>query len=205
MKLIDLTHTITSKIPVFQGDDPVELEQIRFLGKDGFSNFRLSTGMHVGTHVDGMMHMVPDERLISDFPLERFCGNGILIDVRGEALVLFREEFRNMIRKDDIVVFYSGWDRFFGTSNYFTDYPDLSPGLGQFLADRKVKMVAIDWPSPDHYPYEVHHILFKNNIHILENLTNLDQLLDVSQFEINAFPLKINADSSIVRAVARVN
>jgi len=65
-------------------------------------------------------------------------------------------------------------------------------------------MIGIDWASPDLEPYPIHEILLNNNILILENLTNLDFLLSGPAFEIFAFPLKINADSSIVRAVAKI-
>ncbi|MCX6238914.1 MAG: cyclase family protein [Bacteroidia bacterium] len=204
MKLIDLTHTIQPNIPVFPGDDPVQLEQIRTLERDGFNNFRLSTGMHVGTHIDGPMHMTSDTKMMAELPLEMFAGKGVLIDVRGEQKIEFRESFRTMIQSGDIVLFYSGSDTIFGTPQYFTDYPDITEELALFLADQRVKIIGLDWVSPDHEPYPIHDILFKNNILILENLTNLGQLLHATYFEVFAFPLKIKADSSIVRVVARV-
>jgi kynurenine formamidase len=72
------------------------------------------------------------------------------------------------------------------------------------LVEKKIKMIGMDTPSPDRYPFKIHKLLFENNIYILENLTNLDQLLNIDRFEVIAFPLKINADSSITRAVARI-
>ncbi len=204
MKLIDLTHTINRTIAVFPGDDPVQLKQIRTLARDGFNNFRLSTGMHVGTHIDGPMHMTSDTRLMADLPLEMFTGKGVLIDVRGETQVKFRESFRTIIQPESIVMFYSGLDLHFGEAEYFTTYPDITEELALFLADQHVKMIGLDWVSPDHEPYPIHDILFKSNVLILENLTNLDQLLHETNFEVFAFPLKIEADSSILRVVARV-
>ncbi|MFW6281647.1 MAG: hypothetical protein ACOC1O_02480 [bacterium] len=62
----------------------------------------------------------------------------------------------------------------------------------------------MDLPSPDKYPFEIHKILFDNNILLIENLTNLSCLLSVSDFEIIAFPLKIKAEASIARVVARI-
>jgi len=204
MKLIDLTHTIHRNIAVFPGDDPIQLDQIRTLESDGFNNFRLSTGMHVGTHIDGPKHMTSDTRLMADLPLEMFVGNGVLVDVRGEEKIEFREAFRTSILSGSIVLFYSGMDHHFGEADYFTTYPDITEELARFLADQHVKIVGLDWVSPDHDPYPFHDILFKSNVLILENLTNLDQLLHATNFEVFAFPLKIDADSSIVRVVARV-
>jgi kynurenine formamidase len=152
MNLIDLTHTIHRNIAVFPGDDPIRLEQIKTLERDGFNNFRLTSGMHVGTHIDGPMHMTPDTRMMAELPLDAFTGRGVLIDVRGEQKIEFRESFRTMIRPDDIVLFYSGLDILFGKPQYFTDYPDITGELAQFLADQHVKIVGLDWVSPDHYP-----------------------------------------------------
>jgi len=204
MKLIDLTHTIHRSIAVFPGDDPIQLKQIRTLERDGFNNYRLSTGMHVGTHIDGPKHMTTDTRLMAGLPLEMFTGKGVLIDVSGEETIAFRESFRTSIQPESIVLFYSGMDHHFGEADYFTTYPDMSEELARFLTDQHVKIVGLDWVSPDHEPYPIHDILFKSNVLILENLTNLDQLLHETSFEVFAFPLKIEADSSIVRVVARV-
>ena len=204
MKLIDLTHTIHRNISVFPGDDPIQLDLIRTLESDGFNNYRLSTGMHVGTHIDGPKHMTSDTRLMADLPLEMFVGKGVLVDVRGEEKIDFREAFRTSILPGSIVLFYSGMDHHFGEPGYFINYPDITEELARFLADQHVKIVGLDWVSPDHEPYPIHDILFKSNVLILENLTNLDLLLHVTNFEVFAFPLKIDADSSIVRVVARV-
>lgn len=204
MKFIDLTHTLNANIAVFPGDDPIQLDHVKTLESDGFNNYRLSTGMHVGTHIDGPMHMTSDPRMICKLPLEQFAGKGVLIDVRREKRIEFREEFRTLIQPDDIVVFYSGLDIYFGTPKYFTEYPDFTEKMARFLVAQKVKMIAIDWVSPDHHPYPIHDILFKSNILILENLTKVHHLLHATNFEIYAFPLKVEADSSIVRAVAKI-
>jgi len=204
MKFLDLTHTIHRDIAVFPGDDPVRLEQIRTLERDGFNNFRLSTGMHVGTHIDGPMHMTSDTRMMAELQLEMFAGKGVLIDIRGEEQIEFHENYRKTILPESIVLFYSGLDTIFGTPQYFNDYPDITEELARFLAEQRVKMIGLDWVSPDHDPYPIHDILFKSNILILENLTNLGQLLHEPNFEVFAFPLKIEADSSIVRVVAKV-
>ena len=204
MSLIDLTHTTHCDIAVYPGDEQVQLEQVKNIQSDGYSNFRLSSEMHVGTHIDGPAHMIPGSRTISQLPLEHFSGKGVVIDASGETQIEFRESFRKDILQGTIVLFYSGLDQSFGEPEYFTNHPVITEELALFLAEQQVKMIGLDWPSPDHEPYPIHKILLKNNILILENLTNLDQLLNEPDFEVFAFPLKIEADSSLVRVVARV-
>ena len=63
-------------------------------------------------------------------------------------------------------------------------------------------MIGFDMPSPDRFPFESHKMLLKNEIFILENLCNIEKLLNAKEFKIAAFPLKIEAEGSLVRAVA---
>ncbi|MFQ7174451.1 MAG: hypothetical protein ACLRQF_21855 [Thomasclavelia ramosa] len=59
-------------------------------------------------------------------------------------------------------------------------------------------------PSPDQYPFKVHHKLLENDILIIENLRNLKKLEGVKRFEVMAFPLNI-PEASLTRVVARIN
>lgn len=204
MKLIDLSHTIQSDLPVFPGDAPIQLEQVKDYNRDGYNNFQLCTEMHVGTHVDGPMHLTNSKTYISELPLDLFTGEGIVIDVRGQNEIGLNSEIHTRVDPNDIVLFYSGRDELFGEEVYYANHPVFNEELIQYLVEQKVKMIGIDWPSPDHEPYPIHKILLEKNIPILENLTNIDLLLHEPVFEIYAFPLKINADSSIVRAVAKI-
>ena len=68
--------------------------------------------------------------------------------------------------------------------------------------ENNIKMIGFDMPSPDRFPFESHKILLKNEIFILENLCNIEKLLNAKEFKIAAFPLKIEAEGSLVRAVA---
>ena len=205
MKLIDLSHTIHSDLSVFPGDSPISLNQVKDYHTDGYNNFQLFTGMHVGTHIDGPMHLTNSKTFISELPLDSFTGKGIVIDVRGKDIIRLNYEKLSGIESGNIVLFYSGYDKFFSEEKYYTQHPVFDEEVVHYLVEQKVKMIGIDWASPDHEPYPMHEILLGNNILILENLTNLNLLLSEPSFEVFAFPLKINADSSIVRAVARIS
>ena len=205
MKLIDLSHIIGQNTPVFPGDQPIGLNQTRSIEADGFTNFHLTSEMHIGTHIDGPLHKVSGSPLIANLSLDKFVGRGVLIDVSGENRIEFRESLREQIPVQSIVLFYSGLGSCFNQSDYFSNYPDISEELAYFLVEKGVKIVGLDWCSPDHHPYPIHEILLRNNILIIENLTNLDQLINETDFELFAFPLKIEADSSPVRVVARVS
>ncbi len=204
MKLIDLSHEIKDKMPVYPGDIETKLLQIKYLEPDQHNNHKLVTNMHAGTHIDSPMHLVDCQQYISKFPLESFIAEGCILDVRDQAIIKLIPEYETLVKEDSIVLLYTGFDKYYGTKEYYEAHPCLDMELGQFLIAKKVKMVGIDLPSPDRYPFEIHKLFLMNNVYILENLTNLGQLLNAGQFEVIAFPLKIKADSSLTRAVARV-
>lgn len=203
MKIIDLSYIITDSMPVFPGDDEVIIEEAKVLDRDYYNAINLQTGMHVGTHVDIPKHLIADNRTIDEIPIESFIGRGVLLDVRGMDIVDYKKEYESMIRKDDIVLFYTGFADLYSEPNrYYNNYPVLSEILAEFLVSKHIKMIGIDSPSPDKEPFNIHKTLLKNNIYIIENLTNLEELICIDDLTVYAVPLKIKAEASLVRVFA---
>ncbi|WMT43014.1 cyclase family protein [Paenibacillus sp. D2_2] len=123
----------------------------------------------------------------------------------GQKIIEYEEKYETLIKPQDIVVLYTGHSQCYGQEEYFMEYPILTKEFAELLVRKQVKMIGLDTPSPDKYPFEVHKLLFQNNILILENLTNVDRLLNMSHFEIMALPMLIQADSAIARVVARID
>ena len=203
-KLINLSHTIVDNMSVHPYDDPVKLYQDKFLETDKYNNFRLEIGMHSGTHIDTPMHLTDRETLIDEIALDTFIGNGCLLDLRNEDIITYKEEYSDMVSEKDIVLLYTNHSSKYGTDEYFTKHPIIDEKLATFFIEKKIKMLGIDLPSPDNYPFNIHKMLFKHNILIIENMTNLSKLLSVKSFEVIAFPLKIKAEASMVRVVAKI-
>ena len=201
---LDLSHEITDKMPVYPGDIPVSLLQQASFREEGHTNFQLSTGMHAGTHLDGPMHLTDSLTRMADFPLELLAGRGFLVNVVGQKTIDLPESTFDALQPGAIVLFYTGFDSCFAQDAYYLSYPELSESTAQLMVKKRVRMVGMDTPSPDYAPFRIHEILLGNQILILENLTNLSALLPYREFELLAFPLKIRADSSPVRVVARV-
>jgi len=203
-KLIDLSHNIVNNMAVHPYDDAVKLYQDKFLETNKYNNFRLEIGMHAGTHIDTPMHLTNSETFIDEINLDNFIGKGCLLDVRNENVIEYKEEYSNMVSENDIVLLYTNYSDKYGTEEYFTKHPIIDKGLADFFIEKKIKMLGLDLPSPDRYPFKIHKMLFNHDILIIENMTNMTELLPVKSFEIIAFPLKIRAEASMVRVVAKV-
>lgn len=202
--LIDLTHEIKDRLPVYPGHPPVKLERIKRLDTDGYTNHLLEISMHAGTHIDAPMHLVKSSTFMSELTPEIFVGEACILDARSQPVIGMEEKYQTQIKENSIVVLYTGWDQKYGTSEYFEGYPVVDLELARHLVEKRVKMLCVDTPAPDKYPHEVHKLLLSNNILIAENLCQVDRLLGAERVEIMAFPLKIRADGSPARIIARV-
>ena len=204
MQLIDLTHKFTADMPVFPGDTKPELMQTAFVEKDGYGHFHVKTGMHVGTHIDGPLHFIAGGKKLSEFGPETFIGRGILIDARGKTIdsTLLKE---SAIQKGDIVLVRTDMSKKFRDEDYYTNTPVLTEEFAQALVKAGVKMVGMDMNGPDKEPFNVHKILLGAEILIIENLTNLDKLAGVKEFEVIALPIYFDAEAAPARVIAKIS
>lgn len=203
-KYIDLSYTIEEGLAVHPYDEALKLSRSKFLVGDGFNDSRFDSGMHVGTHIDAPSHMTARETYISDYLPERFIGKACLLDVRNQAFIEMQDAYHDQVSTDDIVLLYTGFDSQFGSDTYFEAHPVIEEALAAFFIEKRVKMVAMDMPSPDRWPFDIHKMLLDQDILIIENLRGLGALLDCDAIEIIALPMKIKAEGSPVRVVAKV-
>lgn len=204
MKIIDLTHTFTPNMPVYPGDSVPKLEE-SIDTENNIVHFHLETGMHVGTHMDGPLHMIPNGRKLSEIPIEKFVANGHLLDARGKEKIDVELLEGKNLQEGDCVLIYTGFDKKLREPAFYKDYPDLTENFARKLVELKIKFVGMDTPSPDKVPYNVHRILLKEEILIIEALNNLSELLDIENFEVTALPAKFEAEAAPVRVVARIS
>ena len=203
-RFIDLTHTFHDRMPVYPGDPEIHLYPTADLNSDGYNNFKIESGMHVGTHIDGPLHMLAEGRFISEININSFIAAGHLIDARNQNP--FPPELLDAvtIKPGDIVLVFTGFGHKFGHPDYYQGYPEFSLEFAHRLVKAKIAAVGMDTPGPDGPSFAAHKVLLAENILIIENLTNLDQLLDVSRFRVLAFPLKLKTDAAPARVIAEV-
>ncbi len=201
--LIDLTRLTTHGMPVYPGDTPPRLLESVHFDEHQCVNHEFQGSMHVGTHMDGPMHMIKEGRKLCELPLDRFVGRGQLIDARGRKSLDMDLLVGKNLQAGDIVLFWTAWEEQFGTEDYYGAFPVLTEALAEKLVDLQVKIIGLDSPSPDREPYTVHRVLLQKEILILENLVNLSAL-DGKDFELTALPAKWDADSAPARVIAKL-
>jgi kynurenine formamidase len=202
MKVIDLTHAISHGMPVFPGETGPSVIRDILPDDAGYVTHRLETNMHTGTHMDAPFHSKSDSITIDKYPVELFSGPAVLIDVRGISKIGMQPDWEPLFSKFKIVLFYTGWSIAWGTNDYYYEYPEFDSGIAESLVHSGVRIAGFDSPSPDKAPFAFHTIFLRNERFLIENLTNLDKLEGRENITFMAFPLKIEAEASLIRAVA---
>jgi len=214
MKIIDLTLTISNKIPTFPGSPQPNFIPWEKIKDDGYNLELLFLSSHTGTHLDAPYHFLEKGAKIHEISLKKLVSNAVLIKSRKKSNesvtktdIQKFEKKHGKIASFSSVIFYTGWQRNLQKKHYFTKNPGLSVSAAKYLASKKVSLVGIDSPSIDlgtDSKFSVHQIFAKKGILIVENLANLEKIKS-SKFHLVVLPLKLkNATGSPVRAIAFV-
>ncbi len=195
MQIFDLTMMINSKTPTFPGDPKQEIKQVATVKDNGWNEKRISFSTHFGTHIDAPFHMIETGEKLTDYSLQRFIGDAIVIELRYPMPDL------SFVQPNDIVFFYTGHSNKAFTKDYFEKNPVITPEIAEALIKKRIKIVGIDSFSPDNEPYEVHKMFFEKSIPIVENLVSLDKLVN-KRFKCIILPIKLEeADGAPCRVV----
>lgn len=207
--IIDLSHPLNAQTPVYPGTPPPSFEQISKITDDGYAERSINMTTHTGTHIDAPSHILEGAKSLDQFDLEQYIGPSMVIDCRGlsEIDLRFLQAHQQLIESVEFVLLYTGWQDRWLTDGYFADFPTLTAEATQWLTAFKLKAIGLDTISVDKMDDESlvnHHILLKQDILIIENLTNLDKLIS-KDFVFHGVPLSIeDADASPLRAYGRI-
>ena len=214
MKIIDLTLTVSDKIPTFPGSPQPNFIPWENVKEDGYNLELLFLSTHTGTHMDAPYHFLEKGVKIHEISLKKLVLEAVLIKSKkngGESItktdIQKFEKKHGKIAGFSSVIFYTGWQKNLQKKYYFTKNPGLSVSAAKYLASKKISLVGIDSPSIDlgkDSKFSVHQIFAKKGILIVENLVNLEKIKS-SKFHLVVLPLKLkNATGSPVRAIAFV-
>lgn len=216
MRLIDLSHTISSHMPLFSASAPrpsivawqshaQSAESGRYEGCTcEITEVRFVTSL--GTYLDSPYHFDPDGSSIEQLRLEQLVLPGIVVDCGPvqARMPIGADVLDGIDIGGKAVLFHTGWSRYWGQPAYF-DFPFLTEETAILLRDRGAKLAGVDCLVIDdttNPQRPVHVTLLRGNILIVENLTNLDALPD-SGFMFHAVPVKVTGAAAFpVRAYA---
>ena len=215
MKIIDLTLTVSDKIPTFPGSPQPNFIPWENIKEDGYNLEVLFLSSHTGTHMDAPHHFLEKGAKIHEISLKKLVSEAALIQCRkngGQSItktdIQKFEKNHRKIENFSSVIFYTDWQKNLQKKYYFTKNPGLSVSAAKYLASKKISLVGIDSPSIDlgkDSKFSVHQVFAKKGVLIVENLANLDTI-KLPTFHLVVLPLKLkNATGSPVRAIAFID
>ena len=214
MKIIDLSHPLEHGQLNFPFDPKISILVHNTVSSIGYNITQVSLGTHQGTHLDAPFHFYDDGKTIEQMDINHFIGETHLVDLAPgghleASTPLTVEMFKahaDVFRPGARIIYRTGWDRMFGTPEFFSEFPTLELDAARWIAERGIRMLGMDTPTPSMDWKECHLILLKQGVEIVivEGLTGLEKLPPVFTFV--GLPLKITGrDGSPIRAVALID
>jgi arylformamidase len=214
-RIIDLSQPLRSDEYSNPGLPMVLINITATHDKDGWMAETVYTGLHAGTHIDAPAHKLKNGKTISDYPLERFQGDSVVIDLYdkkpgSEILIDDLYPYSKKISEGDNILLCTGWglkknggDK----DEYIYNSPWLGAKACRFLIEKKVNAVGIDHFSIGGLKSEnvavPHDLLLSADILIFEDLMLPKLLLEKEKWYIAAFPVFLGSTSgSFARIVA---
>lgn len=207
-RIIDLS------LPLYDGMRGVTLEPATTIATTGYNTTTMHLYSHAGSHMDAPLHFLEGGGTIDQIPLSKCIGPALTVDLSHKApnsLITVEDlgAVADRIGPGSRLLLRTDWDRQANRPEFRTEMPRVSVELARWLVARQIFLLGVQTPSvaslrPEHRDEltEVHQILLRAEIVIVEGLANLDQLRrEVVTFI--ALPLKVSGcDGSPVRPVA---
>jgi kynurenine formamidase len=218
-KIVDLTFKIENNILTYptKCHPKVEIKNLCTIAEDGRRTSSILVGSHTGTHMDAPAHFIENGITLEQIPLEILTGESSMISFAPASplLCINKDDIKKEIDKlavfPERLLLHFGWDSQFGNMNYYTHSPYLSAEACHYLVESGIKLLGMDIPSADNpnimketgVDSPNHKILLENNIVLVEYMTNLEKLKQLSTFHLCVLPINLQGvDGAPVRAIA---
>ena len=207
MKIYDLSHQISEKMPVFPGEKEPVINVQSTYSENGYLTHEICFNTHVGTHIDSPAHIIEKGKKLEDLKPEKYFGKAFSYMHNGSEKIEKSEfeEIEGIISSVDFLIINTGWYKFWRSEKYFSGYPVMTVEAARYLCGFNLKGIGVDTISVDRIESDelpVHKTLLKNETIIVENMTNLDNIKS-KIFFLSVMPLNVkDTESMPARAVA---
>ncbi len=204
---IDVSVRLRTGMVNWPGDPSVRISHALDMERgDPCTVSLLEMGAHTGTHMDAPAHFVRGGIGIDDMPLDAAIGSARVIAIHDRESIKTDELVRHSIRRGERVLFKThNSDHCWDTDGFVEDFVYLSAAAAQYLAERQVRLVGVDYLSVGGYRadgVETHQALLQAGIWVIEGL-NLKRVRP-GRVQLVCLPIKIaGGDGAPARALVR--
>jgi kynurenine formamidase len=207
--IIDLSRSL------YDGMRGVKFSRVKKIAEDGVNLTELQLNVHSGTHMDAPLHFLQDGGSIDRIDLNKCIGPALVIDLsdktaNSQITVEDLAPYESDINPNSRLLLRTDWSRHdWNDPIFFTDMPCISVALAHWFVEKHIGLLGLETPAPWAVRpgeraelTEVHRILLKERIALVEGLANLSELSQKTVHLI-VLPLKLEGcEGTPVRAVA---
>ena len=203
---IDITMPIRNNMVLWPGDTDIVVKRINSIKDGNECNLtNISFSAHTSTHMDAPLHFIDNAKDISTLPFDAVIGRAKVIEIKDNHSIKPEELKLNNIEENDRLLFKTcnsliDWSM----KDFISDYVFLSTEAAEYLVEKKVKTIGIDYLSIAglNNTDEVHKILLSSEIWIIEGLVLNSVTAGV--YDLICLPINIaGSDGAPARAVVK--
>jgi arylformamidase len=157
--IYDVTVPITNTMPVWPGDPPVHLLLKSHESRDKthvVSLTAITMGSHTGTHIDAPFHMIQGGKRLNEFPLDILVGKAKVLEIPAVRSIGRAELEGGNWDGVERVLFKTENSAHWQDGKFYEEFVYLEPDGAEFLAQRGVRLVGIDYLSIDKFQSPSH-------------------------------------------------
>ncbi len=204
---IDISVPLYSGMVHWPDNPPVKIERMMDLSRGDAANVsKIELGAHTGTHMDAPRHFLADGIGLDQMPLDATIGPARVIPIEHPQAILPAELEQHNLQAGERVLFRTqNSERCWKTDQFIEDFVYISAAAAQFLVERRVRTIGVDYLSVGGYVHdgvETHQILLEAGIWLIEGL-NLSAVTP-GTYDLVCLPLRVaGADGAPARAILR--
>ena len=203
-RIIDVSRRIKTGMTVWPGDDGVTIElnsSIKMGDPCNVSSMHM--GLHTGTHIDAPRHFLDGMEDIASLDLSKYIGYVKVFELNVSECITADDIKELYIEEGDAVFFKTSNSDISNVEEFRKDYIYIDKSASEFLVEKGVKTVGIDYLSIDGYyteGYLSHYTLLSRGIGVIEGLYLKE--VEPGKYFFSCLPLNIEGvDGSPARAV----
>jgi arylformamidase len=204
-RIYDISVPIRTGGLVYPGNPEIEVTLQQAVAKGAGANVSfVRFGSHSGTHADAARHFFDDGQSVDQIPLDRLIGPALLLSFPDDVRAIGAAHLeQNDLAGHKRVLLRTRNSALLSAGEFAKDYTYLAPDGAQYLVDKGIELVGIDYFSIEQFHsghHQTHKILLGKSVVILEGL-------DLSvpapgRYDLICLPLRIEGcDGAPARAV----
>ena len=204
-RIFDISVPIRSGGLVYPGNPEIDITLQQAVAKGAGANVSaIRFGSHTGTHADAARHFFDDGQPVDQIPLERLIGPALLVSFADDVRAVGASE----LEAHDLggykrILLRTRNSALLSRKEFVRDYTYLAPDGAEFLVDKGVEVVGIDYLSIEQFHsghHRSHRTLLAKAVVILEGLDLSAPPAGV--YQLICLPLRIEGcDGAPARAV----